>query len=169
MNDLLDRLIEAGRHKTAVGYRGKRGDEKNGHGVTGTEGNGVYIADNPHLAEFFGDVWKVEYILPKHPLIVNEEPLYLLHEMDELFDPITDKDSEWLKANKEATKRSGVTNEHWNPKKVAAELTNVLMEMGYDAVRVVPAGDGWVVLFDPSLIVHQEPFKTNETRGRDAG
>ena len=153
--------------KTKIGYRGEGPDVgEKGHGVTGTEGDGVYIADTERLAEFFGDVVRVEYIPPKNPLVVDEEPLYLLHEMDELFDPIKPTDSVWTKANKEATKRSGVTDEHWDPDKIAKELTSVIKEWGYDGVRVVSGGDGWTILFDPSAVVKKESIRSEDNMNK---
>jgi hypothetical protein len=148
--------------KTKIGYRGERSGGEKGHGVTGTEGNGTYVADNERLAEFFGDVVRIEFIPPKNPLVVNEEPLYLLLEADELFEPIDPKDSVWTKANKEATKRSGVTDEHWNPSKVAEELTAVLKEWGYDGVEVTSGGESWTVLFDPSAVVKKEAIRSED-------
>lgn len=167
MLDLLSRLIEMGRPKTAVGYRGIRNQGESGHGVTGTEGNGVYIADTQRLAEFFGDVHRIEYIPPSNPMIVDEEPLYLLQEMDELFEPINDDDSPWTKANKEAIKRSGVTNEHWSPEKVAAALTDIIKEMDHDGVRVTSGGESWTVLFDPKAIISQQPVEERVDEGCD--
>lgn len=156
MNNLLDKLFEAGRRKTVVGYRGVNFDENNriipNLGV-GTEGNGVYIADTEHTASFFGDVVAVEYYPPRNPMIVDEEPLYLLHEMDEIMDPIEPGDSVWARVNKEAVKRAGATDQNWNLNKVAAALTDILKERGYDGVRVTSDGESWTVLFNQNDVI----------------
>jgi hypothetical protein len=133
-----------------VGYRA----ESKGFG---TEGNGIYVALTEDSASFFGDkLKKVYYNNPSHPLIVNEEPLLLLHEDARIMEPIQPTDSVWVKLNKQAVINSGVTNENWNIDKVCNALTDLLKQNNYDMVRVTSDKERWDIILNPNLIVKTE-------------
>ena len=130
------------------GYRGQR--EGRGTGA-GTEGMGQYLAKDREIAQDFGEVQEVVFERPKKPLIVDEEPLYMLSEMVEPWEPNKKGDSLWLRLNKEAVQRSKEPEDYPNIKNVERELTLGLLEEGYDAVHVKSGGDQWVVLLDKGV------------------
>ena len=137
---------------------GYRGESVTKIGFGATEGKGLYLAKNKDLAQFFSETGKVEKITikkPKNPLVVNEEPLPILHDDFPLYDPIKPSDSKWIKLNKQAAinaKARGVDENNWNPDIVAEELTKLLKKEGYDAVDVTSGGDSWVVVLDPKPV-----------------
>ena len=139
--------------RIAVGYRGESG-EKSGD----SEGRGLYIARDIETAQFFGNVRKIAFIVPKNSFIVDEEPLYILHDDDELKNPISPNDSEWLKVckmtfQKAIEKYGDEWNSHWNEvSKTQGEiLTQILKSKGYDSVYVSSGEEEWVVLFNPKI------------------
>lgn len=137
-----------------IGYRGGQG------GVIGTEGNGIYVAKNKELAEWFGPpIFEVTYNEPSKPLVVNEEPLPLLDERFDIFAPISPQDSFWIQLNKQAVINTKLTQQKWNDKTAADELTRLLKENGFDAVRVISGRRSWDVLLNPSLIVSQRQIE----------
>jgi DNA topoisomerase I len=118
--------------------------------MAATEGVGPYISKEPNLASQFGRAQKVYFPKPKNPMIVNEEPLHILHETDEIMQQSSPKDSPWLSANKAAVRLAKVTDKNW-PQKVESgalpeALTEVLRQRGHDAVLVRSGGEEWAVL-----------------------
>lgn len=135
-----------------IGFRAEAAGGTNLGKMAGTEGVGLYIAKTPETAEFFGKAKQISFSRPKNPLVVDEEPLHILHETDALLEPPSESDSPWLAANKEAIKRSGTTNENWGEKtkgELQDALTDVLRERGHDAVYVKSGGEEWIVLIPP--------------------
>ncbi len=53
-------------------------------GVGNTEGDGIYVSRMKDLASQFGEAKRINFSPPKKVLNVNEEPLHLLKETDEL-------------------------------------------------------------------------------------
>jgi len=139
------------------GFRGTPADKPQGASFGGSEGKGIYIADNEDLAGFFGDVKPITFQRPKKPLIVDEEPLYLLYEgfdasgKDIISGAIKKTDSEWTKLNKMAFHASQKELGRWDAEDVAERLTSLMKARGYDAVRVSSDGQKWTVLLDDSL------------------
>ena len=138
-----------------IGYRA---NSNSPNSFAGTEGNGIYVARDIELAQFFGNkIVKIEYKQPRKPLIVDEEPLPILQEDYDIFAPITSNDSEWIRINKQAIQEVGLTQEEWDQTKACQSLTNLLKKNGYDMVRVTSGGESWDVLLDPSLIISSIP------------
>ena len=134
---------------------GWRSKERIKRGSGNTEGDGLYLSKDEDLASVFGTPTRFKFITPKNPLVVNEEPLYLLHEMDKLVEPITDKDSTWTKLNKTAMKKATEKfGDDWSKVQPMAGslLTQLAKNNGYDSFLIISCGDQWVVLFDPKII-----------------
>jgi SPP1 gp7 family putative phage head morphogenesis protein len=137
-----------------IGYRAGGGEGK-GDKSAATEGIGPYLARDKTLAAEFGDAESFSFPMPKNPLLIKNEPLYMLLEHADLMKPHADGDSPWLAANKEAVRRSGTTDKNWGKKLESGELpqalTDVLLEQGHDAVFVSQAAgkDEWVILLKP--------------------
>lgn len=126
------------------GWRGK------GSSVgIGSEGNGLYVAKTKETASIFGEPVMVCFNPPKSSLLVNDEPFYLLNEMEEMMREENESDSEWLRLNKRAVRAANVTDSDWRPQDVAAKLTELISRSGYDCVYVVSSPDEWVVLLKP--------------------
>lgn len=123
----------------------------------GTEGYGSYIAKDSELASFFGESKKVSFEKPNNPLIVNEEPLYFLHALEEPWSPIKKGDSLWTKLHKEAVIKSGEPFDTTNIEKVQQSFTELLIEKGYDSVKVKSDGQEWVVILDKKSVSSIEP------------
>ena len=143
-----------------VGDFGKRGPgDRTMHG---TEGRGLYVTKDKELASFFGGVEEVRHLPPRNPLVVDEEPLYLLQESEEIFKPIRRGDSEWTQINKAAVRRAGATERNWGRTQslVGDLISEDVLARGHDAIRVTSGGQTWDVLLDPKLTpgIHQEPF-----------
>lgn len=143
------------RQPILTGYRGVMPEGSYSFGST--EGNGIYLGKTPADAEFFsqeGKTKKFTYRKPLNPLIVDEEPLFILNEDPEIMEPIKKGDSKWTRFNKQARINAGVTNENWGKKQDAltAELTRLILDAGYDAVDITTMGQSWVVLLKPELM-----------------
>jgi hypothetical protein len=72
---------------------------------------------------------------------------------DELFEPIKETDSEWVKYHKLAIEKCG---ENDLPGCIK-ELTRLLIQAGYDAV-VIDDEPYWTVLLDHSLIISSSRY-----------
>jgi hypothetical protein len=132
--------------------RGYRGKNPTGIGFGATEGRGMYIAKTPELARFFagdeGTVEKVPFKEPRNPLVVDGEELYLLTESDKLEEPISDSDSPWLRACKQATQKTYEVEGKWDADAASAHLTDIIRGQGHDAVYIRAGSEEWVVLFE---------------------
>jgi len=118
-----------------------------------TEGDGLYVAKEPELAHQFGNEKQLYFSQPKKVLNVDEEPLHLLHETEEITQPIKSNDSEWTRLNKQAYINTQKTSGgEPDAVQVGHELTRLMKNAGYDAVRVKSGGEEWAVLLDKSLI-----------------
>jgi hypothetical protein len=145
-----------------TGYRSPRtpAPEHLGEFPSGTEGTGLYVAHDATVAKWFtgGGLAEAEaetfsYLEPRNPLIVREEPLYILEESPEIMEPINTWDSTWTKLNKQAAVNSKTTDENWgaNQQDLQDELAELAKEAGYDAIRITSGGETWDVLLDESL------------------
>jgi len=146
-----------------------RGAEKGGMemGLFGTEGSGLYVTGDRALAESFGDVQEIQHIAPRNPLIVKNEPLYILREDPRVYEVVSSTDSLWARLNKEAVKEGKLTAEIVAQKgthspfgmeawpramrRTSRILAQKIRAAGYDAVRVLDVDGAWEVLLDPSL------------------
>lgn len=147
----------------SIGLIGYRGESKPGKDainlgkLAATEGIGAYIAKEESTAAFFGKTRPVLFTEPKNPIVVDEEPLHILHETEEIMQPPSKSDSPWLAANKEAVRRTKTTDDNWSEKTQSGELqealTEILRERGHDGVLVSSDGEQWLVVFT-------EPGKT---------
>jgi len=137
-----------------TGYRGVM--PEGGPSFGATEGHGVYIAKKKGTASFFslGKTKKIQYRQPLNPLIVNEEVLPILQEDEVIFQPIESTDSAWIRLNKQAALNIGITDETWGQQsdELTAELTQLILDAGYDAVDVTSGGESWVALLKPELM-----------------
>lgn len=137
------------RSQALRGYRGTAG--KGDLGFGNSEGDGLYLSKTPELAQFFGDIQRIEFIQPVSPLLIDNEPLYLLQESDEIEQPPSKKDSEWLGYIKQAYQRAKPKMKgKWNAETVGHELTRLLIQEDYDSVYVRSGGDEWIVLLEGS-------------------
>jgi len=134
---------------------GYRGVNATGVGFGGTEGEGMYIAREPGTAAFFspeGKTRKVKFKEPTNPLLVDNEPMYLLMESPKLTQPNGKDDSAWLRMNKEAYRAAmKKTKGKWDQDAVAHELTGIIKKAGYDAVAINAGSEAWTVLFTPEI------------------
>lgn len=119
-----------------------------------SEGEGLYASSSEEVARQFGRPERLEVPKPKNALVVNEEPMFQLQELDEVFDPIKLSDSIWTKLNKraaqDAIKVSGDPRTGNNAdfeKAFGKALTARAVEAGYDAFDIRSGGDQWYVLF----------------------
>jgi len=138
-----------------VGWRGERskGSRPTPENIAfndgGTEGMGLYVAKDKELAgQFRGTVRKITFAPPARVLNVDEEPLHILQETEDLMQPPTPSDSPWLAAHKVAVAKTGITDETWGAKQwdLQRALTDELLNRGYTAVHVTSGGEEWVVL-----------------------
>jgi len=147
-----------------TGYRSEEFTSHAGNDpdTNATEGVGLYVAHSRAMAGMFGgSVRKITYREPKNPLIVDEEPLYLLYQFEGMQLPedlkILPGDSLWTRFNKQAALNCQVSDIDPPPKgtwpagDLARELTRLIKAEGYDAVRVTSGGDTWDVLFHPEI------------------
>lgn len=141
------------------GYRGQQGDKIYiTKGIFATEGEGVYIALDPGLAEELGGhaggyLLELEFRL-NNPIRVRE-PLYILNEADELEEPIDYGDSDWLKASKLAYQGAMEKHHSWSEAHnfLGHFLTRALKSWGYDGVWIDSSPDDkWVVVFNPGNV-----------------
>lgn len=148
--------------------KGFRGNGRVDKACVITEGEGIYVSRTIEFARIFGpDLEVVEYFEPENPLIVHNEPLYLLEENIELFKPIYKNDSVWTRLNKRAAK--GQPPGIWLPATddyVAKKLTRLIRKATYDAVRIIFENlmiEGnptrWDVLLNPDLVIRRHPLK----------
>ncbi len=140
-------------------WRLRTGFRSTVRGFGATEGEGLYLSETESFARTFGgSTVAIEYLEPRNPLVVTNEPLYLLHadEKTDIFEPSKKGDSLWLSLHKEAVARSEVSVASWGPEsesRLSRALTQVMRERGYDAVKIDWMGDRWIVLLDENLIV----------------
>lgn len=136
-----------------------------GENIAGTEGRGQYIAKTEDTAAFFGNAKQVKFDRPQNPLYIDDEPLHILHETEELMEPPSQDDSEWLRINKLAVKNSGTTDENWgkNQVKLQDQLTRELFKAGYDSVYVNSGGEEWLVVLDKKFQEKPGAVKESET------
>lgn len=160
-------------------YQGFRGQGRSGirvtQGLFASEGVGVYIALDKGLGREFAAgsgryLQELEFRLDK-PLVISDEPLYILYEAPEVEEPVENSDSAWLKANKLAYQMAmEAGNNNWSKASelVGGYLTDVLQDMGYDGVLVDQGKDNrWAVVFNPANVkILQE--KRNACMNRDA-
>ena len=141
-----------------ISFRGT-GPSGRGLGVA-TEGKGLYVTKDRDIARFFsedmpgGGIEKVRHTPPRNPLVVQDEPLYLLRDEPGIFQPPSKGDSVWTQINKIAARRAGHTSEAGTDatrdlagKFISEEVRN----RGYDAIQIRGGGGSWDVLLDPAL------------------
>lgn len=120
-----------------------------------TEGVGLYVSHDKAMTKQFGKTYKIRTPALKNPLKVVDEPLYKLHEMEEIFDPITPNDSIWTRINKKAAAKATEiygdprkgNNEKWE-KSFGLNLTKEAKKLGYDGFEISSGGDKWDVIFN---------------------
>lgn len=145
-------------------YRGFRGQEQAGIRVTkgssASEGDGVYIALDRDLAVGFMHsegyyLQELEFRLD-NPLVIRDEPLYMLTDEGDLEASVESSDSDWLKASKlsyQMAMKNGNNNWSRAVELVGFYLTGVMRGMGYDGVIVDQGKDNrWAVVFDPKSV-----------------
>jgi len=147
----------------AIGYRGGIPKGKAVYATTGseaTEGTGLYLANTKEMAERFSRAGKglttrdVTYSRPKKVLEIGHDETYLMaQDASPLLEPVQETDSVWLKANKRAAEIANLSDTNWDVEVAGANISEILQDQGYDAVRVGRPGDpdGWIVLLDDSL------------------
>ena len=157
--------------------KGFRGNGRADKACVITEGEGIYISRTIEFARVFGpEIEVVEYFEPENPLVVHNEPLYLLEDDFQLFAPIRENDSVWTRLNKQAAEGQSHKSSRdycqsmFTPEAgdyVAKELTKLIREAGYDAVRIIfekltIEGNPtcWDVLLNPDLVIKRHPLKT---------
>ncbi len=147
-----------------VGFRGGIADGPNMEGISGTEGNGLYVARDREFAAQFGEVSQVRFREPGNPLVLGNETLYILAEDEAIMQPPASTDSKWLVISKEAARRSGITDRTWDARlpKLIECLTDVLKERGYDAVLAGTGENQFVVLLDKSLVAARRKIGENK-------
>ncbi len=146
----IRRSVERGPRFT-TGYR--TGAMRPTTGLTATEGEGLYVARTRSVAEFWGEPTDVKFLEPRNPLVVKEEPLYVLQEVEGIFSPITPDDSVWARINKQAAKDVGATDQNWGAKvpSINKRISELAQQEGHDAISITSGGDSWDVLIDRSL------------------
>lgn len=139
-----------------------RGVGPGGGGIgIATEGQGLYVARDRATARFFaedlpgGGIESVRHAAPRNPLVVQNEPLYLLKEDSRIFQPARSVDSVWTKINKEAAEKAGFRSTADGSDEVLARVGRFITEgaqnKGYDAIQIRGTSGNWDVLLDPSL------------------
>lgn len=130
-----------------IGYRGVITPGKD-NGFGNTEGNGIYLMRKQQEAAVFGKVQRISFPEPTTPFLVDDGNLHLLHESEDLDQPIdTAKDSPWLQASKYAAQHAhNLGKGKWDQELAGDILTKLLMEAGYDSVYVKGAPEDWIVL-----------------------
>ena len=143
-----------------TGHRGESAHGAKDNGFGSSEGVGLYISRTEQDAGFFGKTRPIHFPTPKNPLIVDEDlagdTIPLLHEEDEIWPHIlghkpAPTDSVWIKAHVLAAKRIGLTEETWEEKidQLPRAVTDILLQMGHDAIYARSAGMQWAVLLVP--------------------
>jgi len=126
-------------------------------GLFGTEGEGLYVATTPELAEeFYVSPDSIRYTLR----VTLQNALYVAgYTVSEILNdtennvieqPPSALDDQWLAAHKQAF--ALMKDEPWDEGRFNHLLTAVLKRWGYDGVYFDGPGDGsysWVVVFDP--------------------
>jgi len=166
--------------KVIIGWRAGEISNRN-HGKGGnTEGDGTYISQKKEMAEMFGDAKPYQFHRPKKTLVVNEEPLWILWEMDPINpklpdgNPLEDKHKEsiWGKLNKIAILQADkTTGGDWNKGQTLAGslLTKYIKKLGYDSVVIYSGEDVWAVLFNPDIVKESfdSSFEADYGRGEE--
>lgn len=118
-----------------------------------TEGKGVYLSADPDQASFFGDIIIEADASPGRYLLVDEQPLYFLHE-NWIEQDIRLDDTEWGSLNRQALMDvHGCIPEHeFDYEGSELRLTELAEERGYDSFKIVSGGEVWWVIFDPARV-----------------
>ncbi|KKM60313.1 hypothetical protein LCGC14_1543090, partial [marine sediment metagenome] len=138
-----------------------RGVGPGGRGIgVATEGEGLYVTKSRGTAGFFaedlpgGTIESVRHTPPRNPLVVQNEPLYLLRNEPEMFQPLGKGDSVWTQINKTAARRAGHTAEAGTDatRDLAGKfIGEEARKRGHDAIQIRSATGDWDVLLDPAL------------------